>query len=79
MITVNFVCFYSMESNNLLQCHLKQDLKVTCSHSRIASNGREGAATLSVDKKCLCHLSDWNNIRKVHFSPCFSEVWSQKL
>lgn len=31
MITVNFVYFYSMKNNNLIQCHLKQDVKVVCS------------------------------------------------
>lgn len=56
MVTVNFVYFYSMKNNNLIQCHLKQDVKVICSLnnvSRLALMREKGSATLNMDERCL--------------------------
>lgn len=50
MITVNFVYFYSMKSNNLLQCHLKPDVKGICRWNivwRLPLMREKGAATMN--------------------------------
>lgn len=71
MITVNFVYFYSVKKNNLIQCHLKQDVKVICRLnivSRLALMREKGTDTLNMDKRCLLPFLILVILKKANYS-----------